>query len=67
MLMKMGQAETFMGYGPYRGYDFLIDEIIKHDYQARGIKLDNEEVFVSEGAKPDSGNISRKYSAQTTL
>lgn len=54
---EMGQAETFKGYGPYRGYDFLIDEIIKNDYASRGIQLDNEEVFVGEGAKPDTGNI----------
>lgn len=54
---EMGQAETFKGYGPYRGYDFLIEEIIKNDYAPLGIQLDSEEVFVSEGAKPDTGNI----------
>lgn len=64
---EMGRAETFMGYGPYRGYDFLIDEIIKHDYQARGIKLDNKEVFVSEGAKPDSGNIQEIFDVDNVV
>jgi len=54
---EMGKAETFKGYGPYRGYDFLIEEIIKNDYAPLGIQLDFEEVFVSEGAKPDTGNI----------
>lgn len=54
---EMSRPETFKGYGPYRGYDFLIEEIIKNDYAPRGIQLDNEEVFVSEGAKPDTGNI----------
>ncbi|MGF7118209.1 LL-diaminopimelate aminotransferase [Methanobacterium oryzae] len=54
---EMGQAETFKGYGPYRGYDFLIEEIIKNDYAPLGIQLDSEEVFIGEGAKPDTGNI----------
>ncbi|MBI5681246.1 MAG: LL-diaminopimelate aminotransferase [Methanobacterium sp.] len=54
---EMGHAETFKGYGPYRGYDFLIEEIIKNDYTPLGIQLDSEEVFVSDGAKPDTGNI----------
>lgn len=54
---EMGHGKTFRGYGPYRGYDFLINEIIKHDYTPLGVELDNEEVFVSEGAKPDTGNI----------
>lgn len=54
---EMSHAETFKGYGPYRGYDFLIEEIIKNDYGSLGIQLDFEEVFVAEGAKPDTGNI----------
>ncbi|MGB9978319.1 LL-diaminopimelate aminotransferase [Methanobacterium sp.] len=54
---EMGQAETFRGYGPEQGYEFLIEEIIKHDYAPRGIQLDNDEVFISDGAKCDTGNI----------
>lgn len=54
---EMGQAETFRGYGPEQGYDFLIEEIIKNDYAPRGIRLDNDEVFISDGAKCDTGNI----------
>jgi len=64
---EMGQAETFKGYGPYRGYDFLIEEIIKHDFTPRGIQLDNEEVFVSEGAKPDTGNIQEIFGVNNVV
>ena len=54
---EMGSAETFRGYGPEHGYDFLIDAIIKHDYAPRGVRLTPQEVFVSDGAKSDTGNI----------
>lgn len=54
---EMGQAETFRGYGPEQGYEFLIEEIIKKDYVPLGIQLDNDEVFISDGAKCDTGNI----------
>ena len=53
----LGRAETFHGYGPEQGYGFLIDAIIKHDYAARGISIEPSEVFVSDGAKSDTGNI----------
>jgi LL-diaminopimelate aminotransferase len=54
---EMANAETFRGYGPEQGYDFLIEEIIKNDYVPRGILLDKDEVFISDGAKCDTGNI----------
>lgn len=54
---EMGAEETFRGYGPEQGYRFLIDAIIKNDFESRGIKLDADEVFVSDGAKSDTGNI----------
>ena len=41
---EMGAEETFRGYPPYRGYDFLVNAIIEHDYQARGVTLSPEEV-----------------------
>ena len=53
----MAHAETFRGYGPEQGYDFLIEAIIKNDYAARGIHLSNSEVFINDGAKSDTGNI----------
>ena len=54
---EMANAETFRGYGPEHGYKFLIQTIIKNDYNSRGISLDDEEVFISDGAKSDLGNI----------
>ncbi|MDR2811260.1 MAG: LL-diaminopimelate aminotransferase [Tannerellaceae bacterium] len=53
----MGHKDTFRGYGPDQGYPFLIEAIIKNDYAARGITLEPDEVFVSDGAKCDTGNI----------
>ncbi|MDR0744900.1 MAG: LL-diaminopimelate aminotransferase [Mediterranea sp.] len=54
---EMTRKETFRGYGPDQGYDFLIEAIIKNDYALRGIQLNNAEVFISDGAKSDTGNI----------
>lgn len=53
----MAQESTFRGYGPEQGYDFLVKKIIENDYTARGIQLDEDEVFVSDGSKSDVGNI----------
>ncbi len=53
----MAHKETFHGYGPEQGYAFLREAIVKNDYLARGIHLDVSEVFVSDGAKSDTGNI----------
>lgn len=54
---EMANAETFRGYGPEQGYSFLIKKIIKTDYLPRGVKLEEDEVFVSDGSKSDVGNI----------
>lgn len=54
---EMGKAETFRGYAPDLGYEFLRKAIVEHDYLARGCKIAIDEVFVSDGAKSDSGNI----------
>jgi LL-diaminopimelate aminotransferase len=53
----MAVKESFRGYGPEQGYPFLVDAIIRNDYAARGISIEPEEVFVSDGAKCDTGNI----------
>lgn len=60
---EMGHESTFRGYGPEQGYSFLIDAIIENDYKAYGIDLQPEEVFVSDGAKCDVGNIQEVFSA----
>ena len=54
---EMAQAETFHGYGPEQGYDFLIEAIRKTNYTHRGIDIASDEIFVSDGSKSDCGNI----------
>src|SRR5665647_308729 len=54
---EMSMEETFRGYGPEQGYDFLRSEIAIHDYAKRGIKIDVDEIFISDGSKSDTGNI----------
>ena len=54
---EMGKRETFRGYGPEQGYDFLVEAIREHDYKARGVDVATDEIFVSDGSKCDSGNI----------
>lgn len=54
---EMAHKETFHGYGPEQGYPFLIDAIIKNDYESLGIFIEPGEVFISDGAKSDCGNI----------
>ena len=56
-VVDMGSGTTLRGYGPEQGYDFLIDAIIENDFKSRGVDLDRNEVFVSDGAKCDTGNI----------
>lgn len=53
----MARHETFRGYGPEQGYDFLRNAIAQHDYQNRGVNVTPDEVFVSDGSKCDTGNI----------
>lgn len=50
-------SSTFHGYGPEQGYAFLREAIVENDYRARGIDMDADEIFVSDGAKSDTGNI----------
>ena len=54
---EMAVQETFRGYGPEQGYSFLIDTILKNDFASRGISLEPREIFISDGAKSDTGNI----------
>jgi len=54
---EMGQRDTFRGYGPEQGYDFLREAIAKHDFQSRGANVAADEIFVSDGSKCDTGNI----------
>ena len=59
---EMGKAETFHGYAPDLGYSFLREAISKHDFEEKGIQIAPDEIFVSDGAKSDSGNIQEIFS-----
>ncbi len=62
----MGKAETFKGYGPYEGYSFLRDSIRGY-YKKIGVALEDNEIFVSDGAKSDLGNILDIFSENNTV
>ena len=64
---EMGAAETFRGYGPEQGYDFLRNAIAKYDYADRGVSIDPDEIFVSDGAKSDCGNIGDIFGVDNTV
>lgn len=64
---EMGCAETFQGYAPDLGYEFLRSTIAKNDYQARGCEIAADEIFVSDGAKSDSANIQELFSANARI
>lgn len=54
---EMGNGETFRGYGPEQGYEFLREKIVEVDYKKRGVDISPNEIFISDGAKCDCGNI----------
>ncbi len=63
---EMGRAETFHGYGPEQGYAFLREEIASY-YLKREVRLSPDEIFISDGAKSDIGNITDLFSADNTV
>ena len=64
---EMANEDTFRGYPPEHGYDFLIDAIQKHDYADRGLAIEKDEIFVSDGAKSDCGNIGDIFSTENKV
>lgn len=64
---EMADASTMHGYAPENGYSFLIEAIIKHDFNERNIQLDADEVFISDGAKSDTGNIGDILGTENTV
>lgn len=64
---EMGKAETFHGYAPDLGYEFLRNAIALNDYKARGCDIAADEIFVSDGAKCDSGNIQELFAADAKI
>jgi LL-diaminopimelate aminotransferase len=64
---EMAADATFKGYGPEQGYPFLREAIAKNDFQARNADIAADEIFVSDGAKCDTGNIQELFSNDITI
>lgn len=64
---EMGDATTFRGYAPDLGYEFLRNAIVENDYKSRGCDISADEIFVSDGAKCDSGNIQEIFSTENKI
>ncbi len=64
---EMGRSETFHGYAPDLGYSFLREIIAKEDYEARGCHISPDEIFISDGAKSDCGNIQEIFSEDARI
>ncbi len=64
---EMGKEETFRGYAPDQGYEFLRSAIARQDYQDRGCQISADEIFISDGAKCDSGNIQEIFSLDNRI
>ena len=64
---EMAVQESFRGYAPDLGYEFLRAAIVKNDFAPRGVSLEIDEIFVSDGAKSDSGNIQEIFAADSKI
>lgn len=64
---EMSQAETFRGYGPEQGYEFLANAIIENDYKPRNIDLATDEIFISDGSKCDTGNFQEIFGLDNVI
>lgn len=64
---EMGHIETFRGYAPDLGYEFLRKAMADNDYKARGCQIEADEIFISDGAKCDSGNIQEIFSKDNKI
>ena len=66
-VVEMGNSNEYRGYGPEQGYPFLRATISKHEYQDRGIDIQEDEIFISDGAKCDSANIQELFSSSVQI
>ncbi|MEJ2657763.1 MAG: LL-diaminopimelate aminotransferase [Desulfobacterales bacterium] len=66
-VQEMASDTTFRGYGPEQGYEFLREKIAVNDYQSLGADIDKDEIFVSDGAKCDTGNIQELFATDIRL
>lgn len=64
---QMAERSSFKGYGPEQGYDFLTDAIIANDFAPRGVSLETSEVFISDGAKCDTGNFQEIFGIDNVI
>lgn len=64
---EMGQGESFRGYGPEQGYEFLRKAIAQSDYRDKGVEVADDEIFISDGSKCDCGNILDIFGDQNTI
>lgn len=64
---EMANKETFKGYAPDLGYEFLRRAIAENDYKKRGVSIDLDEIFISDGAKSDSGNIQELFDTDNKI
>ena len=64
---EMGDQKTFRGYGPEQGYEFLREKIAEYNYKCRGLNVDAEEIFISDGSKCDCGNIQEIFSLDSKI
>ncbi len=65
--LDSGTREGFHGYGPENGYDFLLEPILEQDFKTRGVSIEPDEIFVSDGSKQDSGNIQEIFGQDCTI
>ena len=64
---EMGAAESFHGYGPEQGYEFLRKAVAENDYKSRGVEIGPDEIFISDGAKCDTGNIQEIFGTDNVV
>ena len=64
---EMAAAKSFRGYGPEQGYEFLAKTIIDNDFAARGVSIDTDEIFISDGSKCDTGNIQEIFGLDNVI
>ncbi len=64
---ELGKEETFRGYGPDLGYEFLRKAIAEHDYKGRGCSVSTDDIFISDGAKCDTGNFQELFAGDVKV
>lgn len=64
---EQASSETFQGYGPEGGYDFLRQSVAQHDFQDRGLAIDASEIFISDGAKSDIANLQELFDVNNKI